>query len=452
MKVCIIGGGPAGYISALKGALLGSEIYLIEKENIGGVCLNKGCIPTKALIAAARYYSSPQSADAMGINIPNITYDWNMVKRFAQLSSKRLTSGVRMLLQKRGVKLIKGEGEIKNNICVVKEDNGKISEIKADKFLIAAGSNPFLPPIKGIENVWGSDEALNASEVPASLIIIGGGVIGIEFSTIFSTFGSKVKIIEIMDEILPPVDRELSATLRREMEKRGVDFYLRAATKEIKKEDDGYRVIFEQNGEEKSIKGNKVLCVIGRKPNNNSIPEDIEIENNHIKVNKFLQTSIKNIYAAGDITGPPFLAHKAYYEGEITIENIIQGNKKKVEELIPAVVYSKPEISWVGKTEDELKRDNIKYKVGKFPFSANGRAIASRKVTGFVKMIKGGDGELLGLHIIGENASELIQEGTLAMRWGLTPKNIVETIHPHPTFSEVIREVASVMEGFPIHI
>ncbi len=199
MKVCIIGGGPAGYLAALKGALLGGEIYLVEKEDIGGVCLNRGCIPTKALISAAKHYTSQRIASAMGINIQNITFDWDMVKQFARMSSRRLTSGVELLLKKREVKVIKGKGEIRENVCVVKEDNGKELEISADKFLIATGSTPFLPNIKGIKNAWGSDEALNAPEVPKNLIIIGGGVIGIEFASIFNSFGSNVSIIQIMD-------------------------------------------------------------------------------------------------------------------------------------------------------------------------------------------------------------------------------------------------------------
>jgi len=452
MKICIVGGGPAGYVAALKGAIMGGEVYLIEKEDVGGVCLNKGCIPTKALISAAKYYTSSKLAGAMGVDIKDIAFDWERVKRFAKMSSKRLTSGVELLLKKRGVNVIKGIGEIKNNICVVKGDNGKELEISADKFIIATGSKPFLPNIKGIENVWGSDEALNAPKIPETLIIIGGGVIGIEFASIFNAFGSKVSIIEIMDEILLGVDREISGVLRREMEKRGVDFYLNAETKEIKKDDKGFNVIFEQEKVEKSIRGNNVLCVIGRTANLDFLPENIEVENRHLKVNEFMETSIKSIYGTGDVVGGPYLAHKAYYEGEVAIENIIKGNEKRAEEVIPTVVYSHPEISGVGKTEDELKGKNIKYTVAKFPFSANGRAISSREVVGFVKMIKGEDGKLLGLHIIGNNASEIIQEGTLSMRWNLTAENIAETIHPHPTFSEIIRESALMLEGFPIHI
>ncbi len=452
MKVCIIGGGPAGYASALKGAIMGGEIYLIEKEDIGGVCLNRGCIPTKALISAARYYSSPKVAGAMGVDIKDIAFDWGKVKRFAKMSSKRLTSGVELLLKKRGVNVIKGTGKIKGNTCIVEKGNGEKLEISVDKFLIATGSVPFLPKIKGIEYAWGSDEALNSPKIPKNLIIIGGGVIGVEFASIFNAFGSKVSIIEIMDEILLGVDREISNVLRREMEKRGVDFYLNADTKEIKKDDKGFNVIFKQEKAEKSIRGDNVLCVIGRTANLDSLPENIGVEDRHLKVNEFMETSVKGIYGAGDIVGGPYLAHKAYYEGEIAIENIMKGNKKRAEELIPAVVYSHPEISDVGKTEDELKKKNIKYTVAKFPFSANGRAIASREVVGFVKMIKGEDGKLLGLHIIGNNASEMIQEGTLSMRWNLTAEDIAETIHPHPTFSEIIRESALMLEGFPIHI
>ena len=446
MRLGIIGGGPGGYSLALRASNKGLDVVLFEREEIGGVCLNVGCIPTKALITCARLKDSLKKTKRLGLKVELEKVDWETVQRFKENSRNRIVLGVSNLLKKRGVELIRDEAELRDERTI---QAGK-KNYDFDRIIIATGSISNPPGFPVPEGIWDSTDALNALKVPRSLLIVGGGAIGLEFGYIYNCFGSEVSILELESEILPGESKGSVLPLRKNLEKKGIRFYLSSFISEIQRKDI-FRIIFEQNGKEKQIESEKVLISIGRTPNINAVPKEIITENRRIKVDNKMRTDMENVYAVGDCIGGYLLAHTAYKEAEIALRNILGENIDLDERVVPRVVYTNPEFASVGSTEEELKEKGMDFEMASFSFSANPRAIASGETAGSVKILYDEKGNILGGDIIGDESSELITQLSLAMEYGIDIKKLSELIYPHPSLSEAIKEAASIADGDPVH-
>ncbi|MCK4420238.1 dihydrolipoyl dehydrogenase [candidate division WOR-3 bacterium] len=446
MRLGIIGGGPGGYSLALRASNKGLDVVLFEREEIGGVCLNVGCIPTKALITCARLKDSLKKTKRLGLKVELEKVDWETVQRFKESSRNRIVLGVSNLLKKRGVELIRDEAELRDERTI---QAGK-KNYDFDRIIIATGSISTPPGFPVPEGIWDSTDALNALKVPRSLLIVGGGAIGLEFGYIYNCFGSEVSILELESEILPGESKGSVLPLRKNLEKKGIRFYLSSFISEIQRKDI-FRIIFEQKGKEKQIESEKVLISIGRTPNINAVPKEIITENRRIKVDNKMRTDMENVYAVGDCIGGYLLAHTAYKEAEIALRNILGENIDLDERVVPRVVYTNPEFASVGSTEEELKEKGMDFEMASFSFSANPRAIASGETAGSVKILYDEKGNILGGDIIGDESSELITQLSLAMEYGIDIKKLSELIYPHPSLSEAIKEAASIADGDPVH-
>lgn len=458
--VIVIGGGPGGYVAAIRAAQLGADVALVEKENLGGTCLNIGCIPTKVLLQTAELYEEFLNSELYGIKLDGrVSVDWNKLMKRKEEIASQLVNGVSGLLRLNSIEVIKGQASFidKNTIDVKKEDGSAIV-LKAKNFIIATGSKPFIPPIIGIgsEGVLDSTEALALEEIPKELVVIGGGVIGIEFATLFNSLGTKVTVIEMLPHILPPIDREISEIVKMKLGMEGIDIYTSAEVTSIERKNGKLEVEAKLDKNEVRISGDKVLLSVGRRPVTEGLNIDaigVDMSKKGIKVNNRLETNVKGIYAIGDVTGINMLAHVASEQGIVAAENIMGINKEIDYKAIPACIYTKPEIASVGMTEAEAKKSGIEYKVGKFMLSNNGKALIMNEIEGtMVKIITDKKyEEVLGMHIFGPRATELIAEGALALRLEATVDEIITTIHPHPTISESIKEAALSVNNIAIH-
>jgi len=439
----IIGGGPAGYNAAEKAAENGLKTILFEKNAIGGVCLNEGCIPTKTMLYSAKMLDNAKSASKYGIQLEgNPTFDLEKIISRKDKTVKKLTAGVKMKLTAYGVTIIQGEaslsGEEDGNIHISCGENVYFTTY----VLICTGSETVIPTIKGLSEVdyWTSKEALELKDLPKSLAIIGGGVIGMEFASFFNSMGVKVSVIEMMPEILGAMDKETSRMLRAEYTKKGVDFYIDTKVTEV----NAHQVIVETNGKTTTIDTEKILVSVGRKPVIDGIGLEslnIELRKNGVKVNEFMQTSHPQIYAVGDITGYSMLAHTAIREGEVAI-NHLSGIEDRMSYLsIPAVVYTNPEIAGVGETEEELTADGVAFHVLKLPMTYSGRFVAENEQgNGLFKLITDEEEHILGCHILGNPASELIVIAGMAIENKYTVSAFKKLVFPHPTVGEIIHE------------
>lgn len=456
MKVAVIGGGPGGYVAAIKAAMLGADVTVIEKRRVGGTCLNVGCIPTKALLASSSLITSIKEAKDFGINIDgNIEADFESIMGRKNKIVNQLINGIEFLFDKRGIKLVNGFGKLidKNKIEVKKED-GTIEVIEADKIILANGSQPVILPMFPYdgETIITSDEALNLKEVPKSLLIVGGGVIGCEFGQFFKTLGTEVTIVEMFDQLLPLEDKDVAKQLQRQFKKDKIKVMtgIRIEKCEIV---DNKVVATLSNG--KQVKAEKALLSIGRKPYlDNSGVEDIGItlERGKIVVNENLETNVEGIYAIGDLINTPFLAHVASKEGLIAAQNAVCGNSKTVSyKAVPRCVYTEPEVAGVGKTEKELQQQGITYKVGQFDFRALGKAQAIGHFQGFIKILADQEDKVIGASIVGPHATDLLTELSLAVHLGLTVEQVGDVIHAHPTLSEGIMEALHDVHGECVH-
>lgn len=451
-EICILGGGPAGYVAAIRAAQLGASVILVEKAEIGGTCLNWGCIPTKALLKTAETLNTIKKSNEFGItaNISSVIIS-NAVARKNRIV-KSLKMGLEYLLANQKVTLVKGEGFIESSKKIrVKTDEGDLF-INCNKLIITAGSESLMPSLPGIEleGVIASSEAINTTETPASITIIGAGAIGLEFATLFNALGSKVTVIELQERILPQEDSEITAELLKIMKRHGIKFRLGAKVKEIKKTDDGLVTVFEESETETQIESGKVLVAIGRKLN---ITKDIlhlglEMNGKAIAVNESMETSISDVFAAGDVIGGKLLAHLAFAEGRVAAENACSVKSKVNYNAVPSCVYTHPEVASVGITEAEA----INPKVGRFDFRNNGRALCLGEREGFVKVVVDRDSDvILGAQILCSQASELISEITLAINLGAKAQDVADMIHPHPSLSEAIMEACADAVGIAIH-
>lgn len=459
IDVVIIGGGPGGYVAAIKAAHLGLKAVLVEKDKLGGVCLNKGCIPTKALVSIAELLNHLQRAEEFGIQVKDYSFDFPAIMKRKDLITRRLSSGVEQLMKANQVRIVRGEGQIVEPGTVEVLDAEREKEvIKTKNIIIATGSSVMKLPLPGIdsEGVITSDEALSLSELPSRMLIIGGGVVGIEFAGIFRALGVEVTVVEMLPRILLPIDEEIARRLTQILKRKGIEILTDCKVKGIKKNNQNLEVLVSTSDGEKKLETEKVLLAAGRVPELGNIDVrglGIELDGKTIKVDEKMRTNIPGIYAVGDVVGKIMLAHVASREGIVAVENISGKEVLMDYKVVPNCVFSMPEVASVGLTEEEAKKENNNIKISKFPFMANGKALGMGETEGMVKIIADGDTlELLGVHILGVHASDLIAEGTLALSMEATAFEIVNTIHAHPTLAETIAEAAEGITGKPIHL
>ncbi|BAK99336.1 acetoin dehydrogenase E3 component [Oscillibacter valericigenes Sjm18-20] len=461
--VVVVGGGPGGYVAAIRAAQLGAKVTVIEQEHLGGTCLNIGCIPTKCLLHSAELISQikDQGAD-IGVKVDGVAVDFPQVIRHKNAVSKQLTSGVAGLLKLNKVAKIDGEAAFTApGTLSVKKTDGSIENMTADAIIVATGSVNFAPPIPGLKenpNCIDSTGALSLSELPKSMVVIGGGVIGLELACAYAAFGTKITVVEALDHMLPMLDGDLTAIGEAHMKRMGMEFHLECPVQAVESSPVGAKVVCKNRaGETVSFEAEKVLVAIGRRANTASLNLEAGGLNNdrgRILVNDKMETSVPGIYAIGDcVMGHAQLAHTASAMGEVAAENICGVPAVYDEKTNPTCVYMEPEAAGVGLTEEQCKAKGMKYKVGKFPMSANGKALILNGGEGLVKIIADAKyGEVLGMHIIGPRATDLIAEGALAIRLEATVDELISTIHSHPTVTETLREAALNVEKRSIHM
>ena len=441
--VAIIGGGPAGYTAAERAAKGGLSTILFEKNALGGVCLNEGCVPTKTLLYSAKTYDNIRHASKYAVKAENPSFDLGKIIARKNKVVKKLTAGIRMKMTEAGATVVNAEASIEG-----RAEDGTLTIVAADtryeaaNLLICTGSETVIPPIPGLAETayWTSREALQSKELPASLVIIGGGVIGMEFASFFNSLGVEVHVVEMLDKILGPMDRELSAMLQAEYAKRGVKFYLGHKVTGVH----GTEVSVEKDGESFTLTGEKVLLSVGRRPVTKGFGlENLGVEpfRNGVKVNEYMQTSLPNVYACGDITAFSLLAHTAVSEAEVAIDHILGKPHAMSYKAIPGVVYTNPEIAGVGRTEDELQAAGVDYQVKKIPMAFSGRFVAENEMgNGVCKLLLDGEGTLIGAHLLGNPASELIVIAGMAIEQGMKADQLTRFVFPHPTVGEILKE------------
>ncbi len=455
--VCVIGAGPGGYVAAIRAGQLGLKTCIIEREYLGGVCLNVGCIPSKAMISAAKFFDKTQNAAApMGINIGSVSVDMPKLKSWKESVSDKMASGVGQLLKGNKVEIIRGEASF------VDAQTLKVGDetITAKNFIVATGSRPVeLPAFQYDEDlVMSSTGALDLEKLPKKLVVIGGRYIGLEISFYLKKLGTEVVVLEAGDKLISGMcDGDVHKVLERSVKKTGVEVHYNAFAQGWKKSGKGVVVTAEVKGETKEFKADKVLVTVGRKPNSDQMNlSGLGLNMNErgfIQVDAQMRTNVPGIWSIGDIAGEPMLAHKASHEGVLVAEVISGQNRVYDAKTVPAVIFTSPEIASVGITEEEAKSQGKDYITGKFPFGANGKAVSLQETDGFVKMVADAKTHaLLGVHIIGPEASNLISEAALAMEMGATLEDLALTIHPHPTLGETMMECAEVALGHGIHV
>lgn len=459
IDVLVIGGGPGGYVAAIRAAQLGKEVLLVDKDEVGGVCLNRGCIPSKALISAAEQYERAKNGAAVGIEAEGVRLDFAKVQQWKASVVQRLTGGVKTLLKGNNVQLFNGEAMFINEREVRVFNDHESHRYRFQHCIVAVGSRPIeLPAFPFGGRILSSTEALALTEVPSSLIVIGGGYIGVELGQAYAKFGTKVTILEGSEAILPGFEQELTRLVAKKLEQAGAAIHTGAKAQSAEQTGDQVTVTFAAGGEEKQVSADYVLVTVGRRPNTDGDfgleLAGVEVDDRgYVRVNERCETNVPNIYAIGDIVPGPALAHKASYEGKVAAE-AIAGLPSAVDyKAIPLVVFSDPEIASVGFSETEAKSRGFDVSVGKFPFAANGRALSLNAAEGMVKLVADkASGVLLGAQIAGPGASDLIAELGLAIEMGATAEDIALTIHAHPTLGETVMEAAEAVLGRPIHM
>ncbi len=457
--VTVIGGGPAGYVCAIRLSQLGLKTACIESRgSLGGTCLNIGCIPSKSLLNMSESFHRAKNFSNIGIETGEIKLNLKKMMSSKESSVATLTKGVEFLFKKNKVTYIKGVGSFnEKNEILVKNDKSEI-KIKTDKTIISTGSEPLsLPGIDFDEKkILSSTGALKISKLPKKMVVVGGGYIGLEMGSVWSRLGTEVHVIEYLDHITPGLDKEISNEFMKILKKQNIKFELNTKVEKISKSDQGVIIETSNKDEKNKIEADVVLISVGRKPftdklNLKKIGVNLD-KKGKITVNKNFETNVKNVYAIGDVIDGPMLAHKAEEEG-IAVAELIAGQSGHVNyDIIPGVIYTSPEVAYVGKNEEELKEKKVNYKVGKFPFMANSRAKAINESEGFVKILaESTTDRVLGVHIIGPHAGEMIAEMSVAMEFGASSEDIARTCHAHPTFSEAIKEAALSVDKRQIH-
>ncbi len=457
--VTVIGGGPAGYVCAIRLSQLGLKTACIESRgSLGGTCLNIGCIPSKSLLNMSESFHRAKNFSDIGIETGEIKLNLEKMMSNKDSSVATLTKGVEFLFKKNKVTYIKGVGSFsEKNEILIKNDKSEI-KIKTDKTIISTGSEPLsLPGIDFDEKkILSSTGALNISKLPKKMVVVGGGYIGLEMGSVWSRLGTEVHVIEYLDHITPGLDKEISKEFMKILKKQNIKFELNTKVEKISKKDQGVTIETSNKDAKNKIEADVVLISVGRKPYTDKLNlEKIGVnldKKGKIIVNKNFETNVKNVYAIGDVIDGPMLAHKAEEEG-IAVAELIAGQSGHVNyDIIPGVIYTSPEVAYVGKNEEQLKERKVNYKVGKFPFIANSRAKAINEPEGFVKILaESTTDRVLGVHIIGPHAGEMIAEMSIAMEFGASSEDIARTCHAHPTFSEAIKEAALSVDKRQIH-
>lgn len=455
----VIGAGPAGYVAAIKAAQLGQKVACVDKERGGGTCNNWGCIPTKALLHDAELYSTIKNhAAGSGITVEGLSHDWEKVIKRSRTVSEKGSAGVAFLFKKNKIDDLRGTARLdKPGVVTVTDAEGKDTEYATKKVLIATGvvSRPFPNfPFNGT-TVLSSRDAIVIKDQPKTAIVIGAGAIGVEFASVWNDFGSKVTIVEMMPTVLPVEDTEVSQLLEKSLKKQGIEVLTNHKTIKTETSDKGVKItVADDKGAEKVLEADVVLIAIGVSPllPGGELQPELT-DRGYLKVNHNYETSVPGVYAAGDIIGPPWLAHVASYEAVQAVEGMFTKHKPKKVGVFPGCTYCHPQVASVGLTERAAKEKGLKFKVGKFPYSASGKARAVGESEGFVKLIIGEPhGEIIGAHIIGKEATELLAELSLGITLETTIEEIEATIHAHPTLSEMIKEAAEVGAGHAIHV
>ena len=454
VDVCVIGTGPGGYIAAIRAAQLGLKVAVVEREELGGVCLNRGCIPTKAMLRSAGLMATIQHAQDFGILVDNPRVDYAKVLAHRDRVVKQLVGGVGSLMKGNGIQVVRGSGRL--------DGPGKVSvsgqeeaTVKAKNVIIATGSVPAKLPISGADGsgVIDSDGALALTEVPPSMLVIGGGAVGCEWADIFSSLGSEVTLVEMLPTLVPLEDEDMGKTLQRSLTRRKITVHTEAKLEEIGDGDNKkFGTLTLKDGKQERVEADVILVGVGRKPNTKGLGlESLGVKTDRrgfVEIDDHLRTSVPNVYAIGDLTGKQLLAHLASHQGIVAVENIAGHDKRMDYKAVPACTYTHPEVASVGLTEKEARDEGYEVTIGKFPFQANGRAIGYGETEGMVKIVAEPKyGELLGVHIIGPSASDLIPEAALGIQLEATLEDITGTIHAHPTFSEAVMQAAWAASG-----
>lgn len=458
-KVAVIGGGPGGYVAAIRAAQLGSEVTLVEKGDLGGTCLNVGCIPTKTLLHAAKLYQTVKHSADIGLEITGVQLNWQKVMDHKRKVVARLKGGVSQLLKSNGVRLLGGTGRLitSRKVEVINDDGGAL-QLDVDAVILATGSRSLPLPIKGCDlpGVITSDNLLDAQKLPESIVIIGGGVIGVELGTLLGCMGVRTSIVELLPEILPVTDREVAGVIKKGFLDLDLSVYTSAGVSQIRRKGDCLEVIVATKEGEKMLGADQVLIAAGRVPVTDGLNLDgigINTKKGAITVNEYMETSVSKVYAVGDVTGGLMLAHKASAEGVIAAENAVLGNRARTRyQSVPSCIYGLPEAASVGLTEDEAKERGLAVKVGRFSFAGNSKALIEGDSSGFIKVVADPMyNQVLGVHMVGPGVTEMIGECALAINLEATVDEITGTIHPHPTVNEALVEAALAVTGNSIH-
>lgn len=456
-QVVVIGGGPGGYVAAIRLAQLGAAVTIVEKDALGGTCLNRGCIPTKVLLHTVDLYEQAKNGKKLGFSAENCRVDWSALQKRKKQVVSTLTGGVGMLLQKRGVNIVGGAAAfVSPREVEVTAASGNKSRLAADAFIIAAGSETAIPPVPGLDlpGIATSTEALELAALPSSLLLVGGGVIGVELAGVFAPLGVTVTIVEMLPRILPNVDEELAALLHARLEALGVTIHTGAALQKVEARGQGFQATVK--GESVfTVAAEQVLAAAGRKPSTAGLGLElagVKTERGRICVDGAMRTSAPGIYAVGDCASPIMLAHVASKEGEVAAENIMGHEAVMEYKAIPGAIYTNPEIAWAGLSEREAKAAGHDVVVGRFPLMGNGKSLVMDDTGGMVKVVADRRyNEMLGVHIIGPRATELIAEAVLALRLEATLEDVAAAVHAHPTVSEAVAEGALAALGRAIH-
>jgi dihydrolipoamide dehydrogenase len=456
--IAIIGAGPGGYVAALRAAQLRAKVVLIEKDRVGGVCLNWGCIPTKTLLRTAEVLTLAREAANYGVVVADARLDWAAAQKRKDGVVRRLTGGVKLLLEKAGVQVLAGTARFVSPGALEVTGRDGLERVEAGSYVIATGSRPASLPIPGLEGpgILTSDGALSLESLPASLLIIGAGPIGVEFATLFQACGVQVSLVEVLPRVLPTLEADLGAEVERALKKARVKVYTASKVSKVESRGGRYLVNVQSVSQEIAVEVDRVLLAVGRQPNVEELglaALGIEAEKAGIRVDGHMRTNAPHVYAVGDVTGGILLAHVAMHEGIVAVENALGHERVMNYDAVPSCVFTWPEVATVGLTEEAARQQGYDVQVGKFPFRANGKALAQGEHDGLVKVVAESKyGQILGVHIVGPHASDLIQEGTLALMLESTLDELEATIHPHPTLSEALAEAGLAAKGRALHI
>lgn len=455
--VVVLGGGPGGYVAAIRAAQLGLHVALVEREELGGICLNWGCIPSKALIHNAEVLELVHRADEFGLSVPGFQADLARAVQRSRQIVDRMVRGVHYLMRKNKIEVVRGTGTLRSTTEVEVAPEGRV--LTARHVILATGARPRrLPGLEADgERVIGSYEALQLGRVPGSVVVVGAGPVGLEFAYVWHVYGARVTVVEALPRVLPQEDEEISAALERALTKRGITCITGAPVEGVVRGENGVGVRVRRDGREEVLTADLVLVGIGVQGNSDGIGLErvgVHVERTWVPVNEYMQTNVPGIYAIGDLTGPPLLAHVASAQGVVAAEHIAGRTPPPLDyDQMPRATYCRPEVASIGLTEAQARERGLEVRTGSFPFRPNGRALAMGEPDGFVKVVTDArTGEIVGIHMLGAGVSELLGEASLARALEATPAELGWAVHPHPTLSEVLREAALAVRGEAIHI